>query len=106
MLMQINKGEKDLKLLEEDLTILFLKMFAFSQFCSLPVVYKTLVCGTYGHMHTDTLTDDYLNYFKKKAEGAVEDEMIRQRHQLNGHEFERTLGDSGGQRHARRIVAC
>ena len=42
-------------------------------------MYKTLVCGTYGHMHTNTLTDDYLNYFKKKAkeEGAVGDEMIR-----------------------------
>ena len=27
----------------------------------------------------------------------VEDEMIRQHHQLNGHEFEQTLGDSEGQ---------
>ena len=26
------------------------------------------------------------------------DQMFRQHHQLNGHEFERTLGDSGGQR--------
>ena len=28
----------------------------------------------------------------------AEDEMVRQPHQLNGHEFEQTLGDGGGQR--------
>ena len=28
----------------------------------------------------------------------TEDEMFRQHHRLNGHEFEQTLGDSGGQR--------
>jgi len=30
----------------------------------------------------------------------AEDEMVRERkhHQLNGHEFEQTLGDNGGQR--------
>ena len=28
---------------------------------------------------------------------GAEDEMIRQHHQLNGHEFEQTLGDSEGQ---------
>ena len=27
----------------------------------------------------------------------VENEMVRQHHQLNGHEFEQTLGDSEGQ---------
>ena len=27
----------------------------------------------------------------------AEDEMVRQHHQLNGHEFEQTLGDSEGQ---------
>ena len=27
----------------------------------------------------------------------AEDEMVIQHHQLNGHEFEQTLGDSGGQ---------
>ena len=27
----------------------------------------------------------------------AEDEMVRQYHQLNGHEFEQTPGDSGGQ---------
>ena len=29
--------------------------------------------------------------------GAKEDEMIGWRHQLNGHEFQQTLGDSEGQ---------
>ena len=29
--------------------------------------------------------------------GATEDEMVGWHHQLDGHEFEQTLGDSGGQ---------
>ena len=33
-----------------------------------------------------------------KEKGAAEDEMVRQHHQLNGHEFEQTPGDSRGQR--------
>ena len=28
----------------------------------------------------------------------IEDEMVRWHHQLKGHEFEQTLGDSGGQK--------
>ena len=28
----------------------------------------------------------------------IEDEMVRWHHQLKAHEFEQTLGDSGGQR--------
>ena len=32
----------------------------------------------------------------------TEDEIVGQHHQLNGHEFEQTLGDSGG----RRNLAC
>ena len=28
----------------------------------------------------------------------AQDEVVREHHQLNGHEFEQTLGDSGGQR--------
>ena len=32
----------------------------------------------------------------------AEDEMVREHHQLNGHESEQTLGDSRGQ----RILAC
>ena len=34
--------------------------------------------------------------------GATEDEMVRQHHRLNGHEFEQTPVDSGGQ----RSLAC
>ena len=33
-----------------------------------------------------------------QEKGATEDEMIGWYHQLNGHEFEQTLGDSEGQR--------
>ena len=33
----------------------------------------------------------------KKEKGAAKDEMVRYHHRLNGHEFEQTLGDSGGQ---------
>ena len=33
----------------------------------------------------------------KKRRGRVEDEMVRQHHQFNGHEFEQTLGDREGQ---------
>ena len=32
----------------------------------------------------------------------AEDEMVRQQHQLSGHEFEQTLGDSEGQ----ETLAC
>ena len=31
------------------------------------------------------------------GEEATEDEMVRWHHQLNGHEFQQTLGDSEGQ---------
>ena len=33
----------------------------------------------------------------------IEDEMVGRHHQLNGQEFEQTLGDSGGQR---SLVCC
>ena len=39
-----------------------------------------------------------LGKIEGKGEGAAEDEMVGQYHQLNGHEFEQTPGDSGGQR--------
>ena len=39
---------------------------------------------------------------KAKERETAEDEMIRQHHQFNGHEFEQTQGDSGGQ----RSLAC
>ena len=33
----------------------------------------------------------------QEEKGTTEDEMVRQYHQLTGHEFEQTPGDSGGQ---------
>ena len=36
--------------------------------------------------------------WRQEEKGMTEDEMVRQHHQLNGHEFEQSLGDSGGQR--------
>ena len=35
---------------------------------------------------------------KQKEKGAAEDEMVREHHRLNGHEFTQTPGDSEGQR--------
>ena len=40
---------------------------------------------------------------RQEEKGAAEDEMIRQHRRLNGHEFEQTLGGSGGQR---SLVRC
>ena len=31
---------------------------------------------------------------RQKEKGVAEDEIVRNHHQLNGHEFEQTLGDS------------
>ena len=36
--------------------------------------------------------------YRQKGKAAAKNEMVRQHHGLNGHEFEQTLGDSGGQR--------
>ena len=33
---------------------------------------------------------------RQKEKEEAEDEMVRQHHQLNGREFEKTLGNSGG----------
>jgi len=35
--------------------------------------------------------------WRQKEKEVAEDEIIWRHHQLNGHEFEQTLGDSGGQ---------
>jgi len=35
---------------------------------------------------------------RKQEKGATEDEMVGWHHQLNGHEFEQTPGDSEGPR--------
>ena len=41
-----------------------------------------------------------LGKIEGKRRGAAEVEMVRWHHQLNGHKFEQTLGDSGGAWHA------
>ena len=41
--------------------------------------------------------------WRQKEKEVAEDEMARQHHQLNGHEFGQTLGNSGGQR---SLVCC
>ena len=41
--------------------------------------------------------------WKQKEKQVTEDEIVRQHHQLNGHEFEQTPGDSEGQR---KLVCC
>ena len=38
----------------------------------------------------------------RKKNGLAEDEMVKQHHQLNGHEFQQTPGDNEGQ----MSVAC
>ena len=40
--------------------------------------------------------------WRQKEKGEAEEEMVREHQQLNGHEFEQTPGDSGGQRN----LAC
>jgi len=40
---------------------------------------------------------------KAIGEGVAEAEVVREHYQFNGHEFEQTLGDSGGQR---RLACC
>ena len=41
--------------------------------------------------------------WRRKEKRVVEDEMVRENHRLNGHEFEQTPGDRGGQR---SLVCC
>ena len=40
--------------------------------------------------------------WRQKEKRVAEDEMVKYHHRLKGHEFEQTLGDSGGQ----RSLAC
>ena len=35
--------------------------------------------------------------WRQKEKGMAEDDMVRQHHQVNGYEFEQTLGDNEGQ---------
>ena len=37
------------------------------------------------------------NYWRQEEKGTTEDEMVGWHHQLNGHEFDQTLGNSEGQ---------
>ena len=43
-------------------------------------------------------------HWRQEEKGMTEDEMIRYHHQLNGHEFEQTPGDSGEQRSLASVV--
>ena len=43
-----------------------------------------------------------LGKIEGKRRGETEDEIVRSYHRFNGHEFEQTLGDSGG----KRSLAC
>ena len=43
-----------------------------------------------------------LGKIEGKGEGVTEDEVVGWHHRLNGHEFEQTPGDCGGQ----RSLAC
>ena len=36
--------------------------------------------------------------WRQKEKGMAQDKMVREYNQVNGHEFEQTLGDTGGQR--------
>ena len=54
----------------------------------------------FGHLtqRADSLGKTLMLSKIEGEEGATEDEMIGWHHQLNGHEFEQTRGDSDGQR--------
>ena len=43
---------------------------------------------------------------RQKEKGVAEDEMVGKHHQLNGHKFEQTPGDSGGQRNGVSLACC
>ena len=51
--------------------------------------------------HTGKDPDSEKNW-RREEKGTTENEMVGWHHRLNGHEFEQTLGDSGGQ----RSLAC
>ena len=76
-------------------------------------IYKSFWCLSFTYSYTGPLKRSLKLYIeeapthwkrqrcwerlKAKEKGTAEDEM-RQHHRLKGHEFEQTLGDSGGQR--------
>ena len=66
---------------------------------------KLQLLEQFGHLiqRTDPLEKtDAGEEWRQKEERAAEDEMVRQHHRLNGHEFEQTPGDNEGQ----RSLAC
>ena len=47
-----------------------------------------------------------LERLRAEREGETEDEIVGWHHQLNGHEFEQTLGDSEGQGSLACCIPC
>ena len=73
---------------------------------TMPSILKSFFTSTRGNKHRcgcelQPCTEKCL--IPAKGEGAAEKEMVREHHQLNGHESEKTPGDSGGQR---SLVCC
>ena len=50
----------------------------------------------FGHLMQKVKRPDDRNVCRQEEKGVAEDEMVRQHHRINGHEFEQTLGVSGG----------
>ena len=72
-----------------------------NQLCSLEVLMLKLKLQYFGHLMQRANSLEKI-LMLGKTEGnrrrgwAAEDEMVRQHHRLNGHEFEQTPGDSKG----------
>ena len=70
--------------------------------CSLEVLMLKLKLQYFGHLMQRANSPEKI-LMLGKTEGnrrrgwAAEDEMVRQHHRLNGHEFEQTPGESEGQ---------
>ena len=52
----------------------------------------------FGHLMRKADSLEKTLMLRQKEKGVAEDEMFKQHHRLNGHEFEQTAGDSGEQR--------
>ena len=51
----------------------------------------------FGHLMREVKRPDDRNVCRQEEKGVAEDEMVRQHHRINGHEFEQFLGDNEGQ---------
>ena len=49
----------------------------------------------FGHLMRKADSLEKTLMLRQKEKGVAEDEMFKQHHRLNGHEFEQTAGDSG-----------